>query len=67
MGKDMKDRVLLKVQTFLNNIQNDLKKTENKDFEKQKKEFSTKYKNLPVKFHAYLDEVLKWKSTFPIQ
>lgn len=63
----MKDRVLLKVQTFLSNIQNDLKKTEIKDFEKLKKEFSTKYKNLPVKFHSYLDEVLKWKSTFPIQ
>jgi hypothetical protein len=65
--KEVKDRVLLKIQTFHNNIQKDIKKSGNEDFDKLKKEFSNKYKNLPVKFHSYLDEVLKWKSTFPIQ
>jgi hypothetical protein len=26
-----------------------------------KSEFSSKYKNLPAKFHPYLDEIIKWK------
>ena len=59
---EVKDRVLLKVQTFINNIQKDIKKSGNEDFVALKKQFSSKYKNLPVKFHSYLDEVLKWKS-----
>ena len=66
-NNEVKDRVSLKVHTFLNNIQNDLKKTENKDFETLKRQFSSKYKNLPVKFHPYLDEVLKWKSNLPVK
>lgn len=56
------ERVRSKVQTFLNNIQKDLGKAGDKDFETLKKQFSSKYKNLPVKFHFHLDEVLKWKS-----
>jgi transcriptional regulator with GAF, ATPase, and Fis domain len=65
--KEVKDRVLLKVQTFLSNIQNDLKKTDLEDFEILKKRLSSKYKNLPSKFHPYLDEVLKWKSWSPVK
>jgi len=59
---EVKERVRLKVQTFLNNIQNDIDKTGAKDIETIKKQFSSKYKNLPVKFHFYLDEVIKWSS-----
>ncbi len=59
---EVNDRVRQKFQTFLKNIENDLKKIENKEFEKIKTRFSSKYKNLPVKFHLYLDEVLKWAS-----
>jgi transcriptional regulator with GAF, ATPase, and Fis domain/CHASE2 domain-containing sensor protein len=55
------ERVRSKIQTFLGNIENDLRKTEVNDFETFKKQFSSKYKNLPVKFHTYLDEVTKWK------
>lgn len=56
------ERVRQKFQTFLKNIENDLIKVENKEFETFKIQFSSKYKNLPVKFHLYLDEVLKWAS-----
>jgi transcriptional regulator with GAF, ATPase, and Fis domain len=59
--QDTKERVRSKLQTFLNNIENDLKKTEKVDFVSLKKQFSSKYKNLPVKFHSYLDEIIKWK------
>lgn len=59
--QDTNERVRSKLQTFLNNIENDLKKTEKVDFVSLKKQFSSKYKNLPVKFHSYLDEVIKWK------
>ncbi|HEY6435287.1 MAG TPA: sigma 54-interacting transcriptional regulator, partial [Ignavibacteriaceae bacterium] len=59
---EVKERVLLKVQTFLVNIENDIIKTKYKDFDELKKELSSKYKNLPAKFHPHLDEVIKWKS-----
>jgi len=55
------ERVRSKIQTFLSNIENDLRKTGEKDFETFKKRFSSKYKNLPIKFHSYLDEVIKWE------
>ena len=64
---EVKNRVLLKVQMFLNNIENDIKKSVNEDFDTLKKQFSSKYKNLPVKFHSSLDEVLKWKSRSPVK
>ena len=55
------EKVRSKIQTFLSNIENDLRKTEEKNFETLKKQFSSKYKNLPVKFHSYLDAVIKWE------
>ncbi|MDZ7626463.1 MAG: sigma 54-interacting transcriptional regulator [Ignavibacteriaceae bacterium] len=55
------ERVRSKIQTFLSNIESDLRKTGEKDFETFKKQFSSKYKNLPIKFHSYLDEVIKWE------
>ena len=55
------ERVRSKIQTFLSNIENDLRKTGETDFESFKKQFSSKYKNLPIKFHSYLDEVIKWE------
>jgi transcriptional regulator with PAS, ATPase and Fis domain len=58
---DTNERVRSKILTFISNIENDLKKTEERDFETLKKRFSSKYKNLPAKFHSYLDEVIKWK------
>lgn len=58
---DTNERVRSKIQTFLSNIENDLRKTAEKNFYIIKKQFSSKYKNLPVKFHSYLDEVIKWE------
>lgn len=59
---DTNERVRSKILTFISNIENDLKKTEERDFETLKKRFASKYKNLPAKFHSYLDEVIKWLS-----
>jgi transcriptional regulator with GAF, ATPase, and Fis domain/CHASE2 domain-containing sensor protein len=59
--QDVLDKVRSKIQTFILNIENDIKKSDEKDFEKFKKIFSSKYKNLPVKFHYYLDEFIKRK------
>ena len=58
---EINERVLSKIQTFISNIETDLKKTNERDFEILKKKFASKYKNLPVKFHSFLDEVIKWK------
>ena len=55
------EKVKGKIHTFINNIENDIIKTGAPDFEKMKSEFSSKYKNLPAKFHPYLDEIIKWK------
>lgn len=59
---DTNERVRSKILTFISNIENDLKKTEERDFETLKKRFASKYKNLPAKFHSNLDEVIKWLS-----
>lgn len=58
---EVREKVKGKINTFINNIDNDIVKTGSDDFEKVKLEFSSKYKNLPAKFHHYLDEIIKWK------
>ena len=55
------EKVQNKLITFISNIENDILKQENKEFEFIKRKFSSKYKNLPAKFHSYLDEIIKWK------
>jgi transcriptional regulator with GAF, ATPase, and Fis domain/CHASE2 domain-containing sensor protein len=59
--EEVNERVRSKIQTFLTNIEKDLRESQEKDFENLKMKFSSKYKNLPLKFHSYLDEVIKWK------
>lgn len=54
------ERVKSKVETYLENIKKDLLKVGNDDFESIKKRFSSKYKNLPSRYHNYLDEVIKY-------
>jgi hypothetical protein len=54
------ERVRSKVQTFLLNISDSIKGFPKDDFEFIKNKLSSKYKNLPQKFHAYLDEVIKY-------
>lgn len=57
--EEVKERVMAKCKTYLNNIEESLQgiPMENLDFVKIK--LSSKYKNLPQKFHAYLDEIIK--------
>jgi len=49
----------LKIETFLNNIEESLQELPQSSFELVKTKLSAKYKNLPQKFHIYLDEVVK--------
>lgn len=59
--KGTNDRVRDKLQTFIKNIENDILKSGVNNFEAVKKKFASKYKNLPVKFHLYLDKVIQNK------
>lgn len=58
---ETRNRVRSKIETFISNIENDLKKFNTENFEEIKKRLSAKYKNLPAKFHNSLDDVIKWK------
>ncbi len=53
------DKVSSKGKTYLNNLKKDIASAGTRDFEKLKELFSSKYKNLPQKFHFYLDEVIR--------
>lgn len=56
---DVIEKVETKLKMYLKNINNDLGKINSHDFEKIKKTFSSKYKNLPQKYHFYLDEIIQ--------
>ena len=53
------NRLKLKTETYIENLRKDLVKLKETDFEKIKSSFASKYKNLPAKFHPYLDETIK--------
>ena len=53
------NKVQSKIETFVTNIKQDIASESAKDFSQVKLSFKSKYKNLPVKFHHYLDEVIK--------
>ncbi len=59
--EDVKEKVKNKIQLFIKNIEGDINKLDNKEFDSVKSKFASKYKNLPQKFHSYLDEVIKNK------
>lgn len=59
--EEVNKRVLSKIQTFINNIENDLVSLKNYSFDDVKTKLSAKYKNLPAKFHLYLDDVIQRK------
>lgn len=53
-------RVKIKIRTFVRNIHDSLQGLDAADdFEAVKYKLSSKYKNLPQRFHPYLDEVIK--------
>jgi len=60
-GNEVRTKVEDKVQKFISNIENDIAKEGAANFDELKSKFASKYKNLPAKFHLYLDEVIKWK------
>lgn len=53
-------RVEQKFNLWIDNIKSDINSFSSEDFEKIKSKFSSKYKNLPQRFHLYLDEVIKY-------
>ncbi len=53
------EKLKSKLETYLSNIKKDIEKLEHSDFDFVKKQFVSKYKNLPSKYHLYLDEILK--------
>lgn len=57
---DMVERAKSKLDKYLINIFTDINKLNENDFEKVKVKLNSKYKNLPQKFHFYLDEIIKY-------
>lgn len=53
-------RVRQKFYTWIENLNDNLKPLNTNDFEKVKINFASKYKNLPQRFHTYLNEVIKY-------
>lgn len=53
------EKVRKKGKTYLKNLEADIKSAGNLSFEELKSKFSSKYKNLPQKYHSFLDEVIK--------
>jgi len=58
-NKESIEAVKNKLKLFLDNLKSDIEDSGLTDFEEIKKKFKSKYKNLPQKFHVYLDEVIK--------
>jgi len=56
---EVMERVRSKIQTFLKNISDPMNELPKDDFDLVKKKLFSKYKNLPQKYHPYLDEVIK--------
>ena len=53
------EKVIAKLQTYLTNLENDLSKSTSNDLSVIRQQFTSKYKNLPAKFHIYQDEIIK--------
>ncbi|MFZ6032907.1 MAG: sigma 54-interacting transcriptional regulator [Melioribacter sp.] len=58
--EEVLNRLKSKAAKYLENIENDLKKIKTVDFEEVKRAFTSKYKNLPVRYHDYLDAVIRF-------
>lgn len=53
------EKVNSKALTYLKNIEKDLSKLNSNSLEEIKEAFTSKYKNLPQKYHIYLDKVIQ--------
>jgi transcriptional regulator with GAF, ATPase, and Fis domain len=58
---DVLNKVNSKLVTYLSNLDKDLEQIKDLPFEDIKRNFSSKYKNLPQKYHVYLDIIIKNK------
>ncbi|NUN10100.1 MAG: sigma 54-interacting transcriptional regulator [Ignavibacteriaceae bacterium] len=56
---DTFERVQAKLQVFLRNISTDVQKAGSNEFDYVKMKLGVKYKNLPKKFHSYLDTIIR--------
>jgi len=59
--ESISEKVKTKGSTYLKNIEKDLSNHSEKSFEEIKTQFASKYKNLPQKYHTYLDRIIKKK------
>ena len=59
-SKETEEKVAAKVELYLKNIQKDLNGKSNMSYDKIKSSFVSKYKNLPQKYHKYLDTIIKY-------
>lgn len=57
--EEVLERVKSKIHTFVSNIAESLENFPHRDFELVKSKLTSKYKNLPQRFHPYLDEIIK--------
>ncbi len=58
-NEEVLEKVSNKLSMFIKNIENDLEQLDSKSFEEIRSALNSKYKNLPHKFHFYLDEIIK--------
>lgn len=56
---DTLEKIRSKTSVYLENVRKDLVKIENRNFETVKNSFPAKYKNLPSRYHQYLDLIIK--------
>ncbi len=59
-NNDILKRVEQKFDTWIENLKEDIISVTERDFDTIKSRFSSKYKNLPQRFHPFLDEVIKY-------
>jgi len=57
--EEVNKRVKTKLKLFIREIESNIKKENKNNFELLKEKFKSKYKNLPRKFHPYLDEIIR--------
>jgi DNA-binding NtrC family response regulator len=58
-SEEISKNVRAKVETYTENLRSDIMKYKDKDFLSLKEIFASKYKNLPQKYHFYMDEMIK--------
>ena len=58
-GKKIRSRVRAKAEKYLQNVRTDVVRFAELEFTDLKEKLNSKYKNLPQKFHVYLDSIIK--------